>query len=92
MNETVGKKNRLGKSWGKKQLFHNFTSHDFCKFIGCIISTVSCGIKLNQIWGSTEISISKKGRTKLHRYVRWKTYLLRVYCDLYRPNYCYACH
>ena len=64
MNEAVGEKNSFDNSGGKKLLVHHFTRNEFWKCIGCILSVVIYGIKVNQIWGETETSVSKQG--KLH--------------------------
>ena len=41
--------------------------------------------------GETPIYFVRKEKTKLHRYFHGKK-LDQVCCDIYRPNYYYACH
>ena len=50
MNESVGDKNRLDNSGGRKQLVCHFTNNKFWKFIGCILSSVTYGMKGHNIW------------------------------------------
>ena len=51
INEAVGEKNRLDKSWGKKLLVQNVTKNEFWKCIGCIILTVTYESKGQRILG-----------------------------------------
>ena len=90
--EAVGEKNLLDKSGGKKRLVHHFTRQKLWKFIGCILLSVTYGIKVKQLWVTTETSLNKKEQNTPHRDVCGKTYLLKVHCDLYNPHYCYAHH
>ena len=57
MNESVGEKNRLDKSWGNKWLVCRFW-----KCIGCIILEVAYGIKGNQLLRTTENMSIRKGK------------------------------
>ena len=86
MNQAVGEKNRLDTSVGRKWLVCHFTREKFWKCTGCIILAVTFGVKIHQLWGKPESSVSKKGktplRTPLHIYVCCKTDLLKERCYL----------
>ena len=69
MNEVVGEKNLPDKYMGKKRLVHHFTRHEIWKCIRCILSEANYGIKGNQLWGTTDKYVNKKGQTKLNIYV-----------------------
>ena len=49
MNELVGINNRPDMYGGKKRLFHHFIRHKLWKFIGCILSEFTYGIKLHAL-------------------------------------------
>ena len=86
MNLAVGDKNPLDNSGGKKRLVIPFRRHEFCTCIGCILLEVTYGNKGHKLWGETQISIGKKVRAELHRYVRGKTDVMNVCCGMYRMN------
>ena len=58
---------------GDKRLVRPFRRQEFWKFIVCIILSVTYGKKGQKLWGETTISVGKKSRTKLHRYVYGNT-------------------
>ena len=92
INEAVGENNLLDKSKGRGEIVFHFTNNYLCAFIGCILSTVTYGIKGHQIWLKTETSVSNKNRTPIQVDFHGKTYLLKVLCYLYRLRYCYTFH
>ena len=89
MNEAVGEKNHVDKYGGKKHLVFPFRRQEFWKFIGLILLEVTYE-RGHNLWGGGQFFAGNKAQTKLHRYVRGKTHLHRVHCDIYRPHYCYA--
>ena len=73
MSETVGMKNRLMISRGKKCLVHPFIRQEFWKCIGCILSEVTYGWKRHNRWSETPKTFCNKIPTKLQRDVSGNT-------------------
>ena len=85
MNEAVGMKNRVTTNGGGKRLVCPFKMQEFCKYIGCILSTVTYGKKWHKIWSEIPKSFGKMENTKLQRDVHGKT-------DIYKVCYAHYCH
>ena len=64
INEAVGENNCIDRYGGKSFLVFHCKVHEFWKCIGCIILAVTYGTKGTQVWGTNELSISKKGQNK----------------------------
>ena len=65
MNEMVGINNRIMMSGGKKQLVRPVTRQEFWKFIGCILSAVTYGMKGHNLWSEIPITVVKNKTTQL---------------------------
>ena len=94
MNEMVSMKNHILISRGKKRLrlVCHFTSQGLWKCIGCILSLVTYGMKLNNICSEIKITDGKKTPTKLHRDVSGNTDICKVCCGICSSYYFYACY
>ena len=96
MNQAVGEKNYLDKLVGGKCPVHHCTMSKFWKFIGCILLSVTFGVKEHHIWRKIDACVSKKIWdtlwTPLHRDFHGKTDILNVRCYLYHPRWFYAFH
>ena len=50
MNEAVGMKNHVTMGEGGKRKFCNFRRQEFWKCIGCVLSEVTYGKKIHNLW------------------------------------------
>ena len=60
MNQAVVENNSLDTTVGRKCPVGPFIKNNIWKCIGYIISAVTFGVKLHQLWGKPESSVSKK--------------------------------
>ena len=92
MNEMVGMNNRLMMSRVEKRLVRPFTKARVLK----IYWLHSIGIYLweerKNLCSEAPNCFVKDPLTQLQRYFHGTTDLNKICCDLYRTNYCYACH
>ena len=92
MNEAVGVNNCLTMDRGKKRSVCPFRRQELWKYIGCILLAVTYGNKGHKPWSEVPKTFGNKAINKLQRNVCGDTYLNKVWCDLCRLFYIYACH
>ena len=73
INEAVGMKNRFTLDGGRKSIVLPFRRQEFCIFIGCVLSAVTYGKKVHNIWSEMPKYFNRASRTKLQRDVRGNT-------------------
>ena len=80
MNKTFIIKNRYTMNGRGKGLVCPFNSQEFWKFIGCILSVITYGNKVQQILREKPKHSSKMAPTKLQRHFCGKIDLYKVFC------------
>ena len=90
INEAVCMKNRVTLNGGGKRQVKKFTSQEFWKCIGCILSAVTYGKKGRKIWSEVSKVFGKYDNLTLRRDVCGTTNLHKVCCAHYLHLYIYA--
>ena len=92
INEAVGMNNFFTVGGGGKRIFRPFISQQFWKIIGFLLSAVTYGKKVQNLWSELPKHYGDIAPTKLRRDVCGNTDLYKVCCDIYHNFFIYNCH